>query len=547
MNKSLPRGAPPPPISRTRSKSVADRGSSSAKNRSGRSSPHLPPRSIQGLFAPDDAPRTSSPATQHMLDTSLDEQDSMFAHAVMQRSSAPSSPDRHVPPEVPPRKGSAGSPASTPRLPPRPSLAPSPTISEFGQLPTPKGKSGPGSVEYATYTPGVAKRGGGEGIGTMTPPALPPRSATVGLAERGRLEASPYQARQKSPLKPPKPEIPKKPASSRPAPPPRPYEGSAGGFRFGSNDPPPRQRTLSAATKNQTGGVHRKTGSNVFTSISLSDDASSELKRSLESDIHADHPPPPARSRLPSNPTPRNTTASGGVVSSLIGTAAALPIFKSGSPFTTSGRSLADGAPSKQGYYTGGGAISRSGSAQSGDSGLTFRPGEGEGWGQTRAVELADTPKTKVGLGEVEDGARRRYEALFEAALSRQRRRRGKGQSKEKGEGVKGLRGWFESEKSPAAHSSPLPEGEVLSPRTVKKIWSRSKLPPSVLAQVWDQAVAFQASSDGGLGKEAFIRGMARIDSELERRKKRRERKTARSVKKEGLGVGRRVPPPPPT
>ncbi|SPO22949.1 uncharacterized protein UTRI_01627 [Ustilago trichophora] len=665
-DKSLPRGSgngtTASPLLRSRSRSVAeDHDATTSGNSapaSGRSSPYLPPRTVIGLFGTQDESeavrRTESPAgSQHMLDTSAD--DDMFAHAVMQRSSAPPSPDRkHAPdaflppPQVPSRKGSASSTnsvnASTPRLPPRPaggngSLAPSPTISEFGQFPsnatsaTPKGKA---ALAYATYTPGAKRNVGGSngGIdGSMTPPALPPRSATLGQADRGRAADAAYQARQRSPLKH-APTIPKKPSASKPAPPPRPtktWEGNAGGFRFGSTNPPsedslhhqpqppppPRQRTHNRSLTNTSTGsnTHRKTGSTVFTSISLSDDASLELKRSLESDLHSDHHhhqqqqqqqqqqlPPPSRGRSvaypPSNAsssslaTRSNATASGGtgpggVVSSLIGTAAsALPLFKSTSQFTSGGsRSLADGAPSKQQqqpYYSGGAAVSRSASAH---SDLSVRPGEGsELWGGRGRVELADS--TIVGKAKSanlkeprDDIAKARYETLFEKLLVKQQSKRAKrkgakvdkgassnastiketpsGERKPSG-GVQALRGWFESDSAPPstiANSIPTSTPRTapaesatnlsLSPSTVRKVWIRSHLPATFLAQVWDAAITSQSSSMAGLENEAFVRGMASIDAELERKKARRNARQERR-KKLREAMGRRVPPPPP-
>ncbi|SPO24661.1 uncharacterized protein UTRI_01627_B [Ustilago trichophora] len=657
-NKSLPRGSgngrTASPLLRSRSKSVAEDHDASTSGSSapvsGRSSPYLPPRTVIGLFGTEDESgmvrRTESPAgSQHMLDTSAD--DDVFAHAVMQRSSAPPSPDRkHAPgsflppPQAPSRKGSASSTnsanASTPRLPPRPaggsgSLAPSPTISEFGQFPTnassatPKGKA---ALGYATYTPGAKRNvGGSNGAvdGSMTPPALPPRSATLGQADRGRASDAHYKARQRSPLKH-APTIPKKPNASKPVPPPRPtktWEGNAGGFRFGSTHqlsedsqhhqsqppPPPRQRTHNRSLTNTSTGsnTHRKTGSTVFTSISLSDDASLELKRSLESDLHSDHQqqqqqqqlPPPSRGRSiaypPSNAsssslatrggaTASGGTGPGGVVSSLIGTAAsALPLFKSASQFTSGGsRSLADGAPSKQQqqpYYSGGVAVSRSASAH---SDLSVRPGEGgELWGGGGRVELADTTivgKAKVGnLKEArDDGAKARYETLFEKLLTKQQSKRVKKKAakaetgassnastikettseRKPSGGVQALRGWFESDSAPpsiAANEISTPNnapGEStpdlsLSPWTVRKVWIRSHLPSTFLAQVWDAAITCQSSSVPGLEKEAFVRGMASIDAELERKKVRRHARQERR-KKVRETVGRRVPPPPP-
>ncbi|SOV01304.1 uncharacterized protein UDID_17621 [Ustilago sp. UG-2017a] len=123
---------------------------------------------------------TDSPAgtNTHELDTSAE--DAMFGHAVMDRSSSPSL----VPPQVSSRKGSASSTHSTssitPKLPPRPpagggaggSLAPSPTISEFGQFPstTPAKTKGGVEVRYATYTPGVKKPKAEESAAAMKGP-----------------------------------------------------------------------------------------------------------------------------------------------------------------------------------------------------------------------------------------------------------------------------------------------------------------------------------------------------------------------------------------
>lgn len=286
------------------------------------------------------------------------------------------------------------------------------------------------------------------------------------------------------------------------------------------------------------------------------------------------------------------------MVSSLIGTAAsALPLFKSSVGGGGGGGALAEGAPSKQqqqyGGYNGGMAVSRSASAH---SELSFRPGEGGAdgvWGTGRAVELADAGVVRKGLKDPKDDvARKRYEKLFEAVLLRQASKKRQklhlkskpseaeegGQRKVSAGGVQALRGWFESDPSstttatstanippqPAPTisdpSSGLSSTGVLSPKTVRKVWTRSRLPPTFLAQIWDQAVALQLSSSAektiapGLGKEAFTRGLASIDAELERKQKRRqaraERRSARKKRElaagAGAGAGRRVPPPPP-
>lgn len=587
MNKSLPRSAhsPVPP---SRSRSGADDDSTAAAasaSASGRSTPAMAPRAIVGLFAEDPSAdalrRTASPASslysderaaRHMLDTSLDEQDHthpMFAHAVMPRST-PGSPER---------KGSTSSTASasstTPRLPPRPtqpSLAPSPTLTEFGQLqPAAKDKA----VGYATYTPGFKR-----GVATIevqrTPPALPPRSATLGQSERGKSREPPS--------------VPKKPL--KPAPPPRPTaaprstpDSAAKAFRFGSAAaestsaqpaPPPRPSkpstpggtSLTPTPPNTaTTAKHRKSGSNVFTSISLSDEASSELRRTLETDVRADvQLPPPARGRPPTTPhrTATASTATGGVVSSLIGTAAsALPLFKASTPLAAGARSLADGAPSKQ--Y----GLSRSGSTH---SDLSVLPGHADAgsWMPTRAVQLADAPKRAPaaavpGWWKMPDpSARARYDALFTTTLADQARRRKHARADESASnastlrekprtaGVQALRGWFESDAPPAADMHTGVQADELGAASVRRVWKRSRLPARFLAQVWDYAVHLGDDAkppSPALGREAFVCALATIDAELARRRSRRQQRTAQASDAHAVAAretgGRRVPPPP--
>lgn len=590
MNKSLPRNAnsPVPP---NRSRSGADddstAGASASASASGRSTPAMAPRAIVGLFAEDPSAdalrRTASPASsllsderaaRHMLDTSLDEQDHthpMFAHAVMPRSTSGS----------PERKGSTSSTASasstTPRLPPRPtqpSLAPSPTLTEFGQF-QPVTKDKP-AVGYATYTPGFKR-----GVATMdvqrTPPALPPRSATVGQSERAKREVPPSVP--KKPLKPVPP--PRPTAAQRSAP-----DGAAKSFRFGSpaaettSAPPaaptrpykpstPRATNLTPNTSSTASTAsHKKSGSNVFTSISLSDEASSELRRTLETDVRVDvQLPPPARGRPPTTPhrTATASTATGGVVSSLIGTAAsALPLFKASTPAAGGARSLADGAPSKQ--Y----GVSRSGSTH---SDLSVRPGHTDvgSWMPTRAVQLADAPKRAPAAAvpawwkTPDASARARYDALFTATLAdqvqrRKHRRRDESDSnastlreQPRTAGVHALRGWFESDAPPAAadtdHSASADE---LGATSVRRVWKRSRLPARFLAQVWDYAVQLgdkDQSGAPGLGREAFVCALATIDAELARRRWRRQQRTAQADDAHAVAAretgGRRVPPRP--
>ena len=209
-------------------------------------------------------------------------------------------------------------------------------------------------------------------------------------------------------------------------------------------------------------------------------------------------------------------------------------------------------------------------------------------WAGTR-VELANSTVGGYRAGVLkepkDDAARRRYEALFDQLLVKERARaakRGAGDHSnastvrenrsrgDKSSGVQALRGWFESDSVPttstttttsnadaSATNDPAPNaastadssgqaGQKVSARTVRKIWLRSHLAPSFLAQVWDSAIHSQSSpsSTGGLGREAFVRGLASLDSELERKKHRRiARRERRSKTKDGA---RRVPPPPP-
>ena len=235
------------------------------------------------------------------------------------------------------------------------------------------------------------------------------------------------------------------------------------------------------------------------------------------------------------------------MVSSLIGAATALPLFR---PAVVAARSLADGAPSKHG-----GAVNRSASAHSMvEVGTTLWSGG--------AVKLANDGDKRLVKEPRDEATRKRYEELFDELLVKQEARvrsnastiREAVQGERKPSGVQALKGWFESDSTsstmpPSSSTSAAPAGSTgsndasLSPQTVRKVWRRSRLSSSFLAKVWDQAV----SATGGVDKESFVRAMAGIDAELERRKQRREgRRRAASGRKGGAGSTRRVPPPPP-
>lgn len=261
------------------------------------------------------------------------------------------------------------------------------------------------------------------------------------------------------------------------------------------------------------------------------------------------------------------------MVSSLIGTAAsALPLFKSGAGSGGGGvsRSLADGAPSKQPYYSGGATVSRSTSAHSD----ARSEGEATLWGG-RAVQLADDASVLSGnrvkgggvLKEPKDeGARKRYEALFDKLLAQQKEtttrtapnsnastvRESHAERKASG-GVQALKGWFESDPASSSTANPSTPSKseesaqsalVLLPKTVRKVWTRSRLPSAFLAQIWDRAVS--QSGEGGCTRGTFVRAMAGIDVELERKKQRREIRRQRRTANSKVG-SRRVPPPPPS
>lgn len=131
-------------------------------------------------------------------------------------------------------------------------------------------------------------------------------------------------------------------------------------------------------------------------------------------------------------------------------------------------------------------------------------------------------------LAPRDEDTRRMYEALWDRELDRLAKRR------------RQLRG------AEGLSSAPL----RMSPKTVRRIWSRSRLPFPVLAKIWAAAVSFDRDGEAvlspskeeaaqspndhkdktrrhpGLSKEAFVRGISAIDAELAWRI---ERKRARS------------------
>ena len=464
------------------------------------------------------------------------------------QATAPSRSGSHLsrspraPPSLPARSGTG---PTLPRLPPRPpsSGTAASSVSEFGQLseasspsalkkisPQPSSSSSSNSatsprppIAYATYTPGSKRNGSHDA--SKAPPALPPRSATLGQAsnnsasrsegllhptrtdETGNNSAFSYALRQRSPARPdatPTSATTSAPIIKKPNPPPRPnllqssqgpgttaaapvaLDGNAGGFRFGGtrttstatntpSQPPPVPRTRPTGYSNHRGKLgtigsdpspsipgsvaekkgHAKNPSNVFTSISLSDDASHELRQSLESDMFrspefdghqsngsAITQPPPSRSRTmhKANRSVGSMSAASASSSPSIGqlstgkvlwetASSALPLpFRNNAP-GNAGRALAEGAPSKQMQYQQARGVSPFGS----DPALMIRPGDFDGSGlksswsgqpQTRAVLLAEpvvAEKVPRSTEPASAGARRRYESLFDDLLKSQR------------------------------------------------------------------------------------------------------------------------------
>ncbi|KAN0064798.1 hypothetical protein ACQY0O_001855 [Thecaphora frezii] len=332
---------------------------------------------------------------------------------------------------------------------------------------------------------------------TRPPVRLLPKSPSL----PSRVTALPAVAKAERPEPPPRPRAALSAPSSAPSSATT-IDGRAGGFRFGgtssdpSTAPPPPARgrapltthhrssglgavgsdptsatsSSSSSSSASTAGArrpahshsHAKTPSNVFTSISLSDDASRELRSSLESDILQRNPQEAATgspasasisSHMPPPPRNRHGHSANRSIGSAIGlttsspstgqfsagkalwetASSALPLpFKSSAASATSGRALAEGAPSRQPHHSY--VAGRANVA--GDPLLGSRPGELDGvvrpgWAgqlQTRPVQLASpvaklTPRSTT---PPNSSARQRYECLFDACLKAQAASRAK-------------------------------------------------------------------------------------------------------------------------
>ncbi|KAJ7217216.1 hypothetical protein GGX14DRAFT_602645 [Mycena pura] len=109
---------------------------------------------------------------------------------------------------------------------------------------------------------------------------------------------------------------------------------------------------------------------------------------------------------------------------------------------------------------------------------------------------------------------RRRYDALFSSLLSVHAqpssalfppRRRAAGW---RGLSVDLIR----DPVSPLSPNTPEDDGDMLPGPVVRVVWARSRLPPSLLSAIWNEC---DTGRTGSLDREAFARGMWRIDEEL--------------------------------
>lgn len=199
--------------------------------------------------------------------------------------------------------------------------------------------------------------------------------------------------------------------------------------------------------------------------------------------------------------------------------------------------------------------------------------------GRRQQQALSQSPHTGRGsksMAPADEAARRRYEAVWEREVeklgkSQAKRANGKRSDGSKG-GVASLASQFDSslKTSPASDSATTADSRParLPPKQVSRIWSRSKLSAEELSRFWIAAVRWDRdgeavlppppvpsklatlpTQDGdetitksstttksdrgrakqGLSKEAFIRGLAGIDAELTYRKEKGLKKSKSS------------------
>lgn len=368
--------------------------------------------------------------------------------------------------------------------------------------------------------------------------------------------------------------------------------------------PPPRHRTQtqthhrgarsgpgSDPSSMRGASGHGKTPSTTFTSISLSDDASADLRHSLESEI---------------------------------GSYAASQSSASGSSHSSSGHSSLSGttAPGNRNRALSAGphGPGRGGPKRSWEAPNVPLPPPVRDPLRARPNQAMHVEKAHFGGMNAAHAplrractpdplARKRYEALFERSINAAAAKKApsnlkcasdadksvqrssasgaitipkspkagdpdsngfarsmpdasEGDVQTSGGGVKALKGWFEDSQPPTSSSAPSkPENggvtpklwraadssaqaqkeQRLSPKMVRRIWRRSRLPDAILREVWDAAITGAPSSSEfpGLTLEQFVRAMAAIDAELLRRSTRRKARGARGGQNAASAISR--------
>lgn len=180
------------------------------------------------------------------------------------------------------------------------------------------------------------------------------------------------------------------------------------------------------------------------------------------------------------------------------------------------------------------------------------------------AADPKPTPPTSQSVEPRDEGARKRYEAVWERETGKRRKTaRGRKASAGRG-GVASLAQQFEGMRGTDDGASASSTAHTrLSPHQVSRIWTRSHLRADVLSRIWEAAVDYERrhpasqATGRGLGKESFVRSLAAIDAELEYRSEKRKWKERRRSRAKAAGnaggtrhvsaevaVDRRLPPP---
>lgn len=144
--------------------------------------------------------------------------------------------------------------------------------------------------------------------------------------------------------------------------------------------------------------------------------------------------------------------------------------------------------------------------------------------------------------------ARARYDALFDHNIEQQRKTaKSKSQSQalrppRRADGWRGLSiDWTGDADS--LSGAPQTEERLRSP-IVKQIWSWSRLPQETLKQIWNDV---DSERSDGLTRDAFAKGMWKIDEELTRAATRKSARSPPRVPPKVGSIGRKAVPPLPS